>query len=100
MSNPKSKPKPGLRKVKSIPALQAKQKKMAKDTLRDVLISYFQGMAERSDVGAVVRLAEFHGMTETQIENVYDDATQIARSIAISEMFGKPGRGDAARRRR
>ena len=100
MSNPKSKPKPGLRKVKSIPALQAKQKKMAKDTLRDVLISYFQGMAERSDVNAVTRLAKFHGMTDTQMESVYDDATQIARSIAISEMFGKPRRGDAARRRR
>jgi hypothetical protein len=75
-----------------------KQKRLAKLTLRDVLISYFQGLAQKSDVSAVVRLAKFHGMTRTQIDRVYDDAEQIARAIAISEMFGRPKRGYAARR--
>lgn len=91
--------KPGLRKAKPTRATEDKQKKLAKQTLRDVLISYFQGMADREDVHAVTRLAKFHGMTDAQMEKVYDDATQIAHSIAVSEMFGKPKRGNAARRR-
>jgi hypothetical protein len=71
-------------------------KKRAERSLRNVLISYYKGIAEKDDVSAAVRYARYCGVTRRQIEKLHDEAEKIARAMAVSELFGKPARGYAS----
>lgn len=72
-------------------------KRLAEDTLRDAVISFYQGLADYEDVHAAVRLARLHGVTQERVVLIHDDGERIARATALSRLFGKPKRGNAAR---
>jgi len=71
-------------------------KKLAENTLRDAVISFYQGFADYEDVHAAVRLARLNGVTHERVRLIHDDGERIARAMTLSSLFGKPKRGNAA----